>query len=715
MEKLPTDTLDLAQSHRLPPLLTGLLSCSHDAVAIADADFRICQVNRPFTELTGYSADETTGHDIDLIRPMFQDDEVSLTEVRQIIHSLGQWSGQVQIANKKGDRQLLALNAVAVPDDSCRFIFAFSRPPAPSVVEPYWLAHIDPLTDLPNRILLLDRLQQAIAQAKRSGLLVGVILIDLDNFKAINNYHGYPFGDRLLHKIAQRLSLSSRADDTVARPATIAYERSWDTVARGGGDEFVVLMTELPNMDTLENVTNRILNLAALPCEIDGQQISITASLGVTVYPFDAVNSATLLRHADQAMYQAKELGRNRYHLFDAEHDQRAHTRRQLLEQLRLALAHDQLTLHYQPKVNLRNGRIIGVEALLRWNHPERGLVMPGEFLPHIEDDELIVEIGKWATRRALDQIMHWQAEGLELGVSVNIAARQLLRDDFVDCASRALADYPDLPTGALEFEILESSAIINTAHVHDVIKRCEALGIRFSLDDFGTGYASLTFLKEIPAEILKIDQSFIRDILDNSDDLALVEGIIGLASAFRRVVVAEGVETAEQGVLLMRLGCDLAQGYGIARPMAAELIPAWVAAFRPDPQWALWADCRWEMADFPLLVAQYDHLKWVHRIAMSLEGASLQLTEAELTDDHQCRFGNWYYGQGMVRYGHMQEFQALETIHQAVHRLGPEIVRLHQTNQMAEAHRLMHDLLAMKDRILNKLGRLQTAVIKKH
>jgi EAL domain-containing protein (putative c-di-GMP-specific phosphodiesterase class I) len=372
------------------------------------------------------------------------------------------------------------------------------------------------------------------------------------------------------------------------------------------------------------------------------------------------------------------------------------------------------LELYYQPKVNLRDGRIIGMEALLRWQHPEQGLRLPDEFLPHVEHDDLIIDIGEWVIRTALRQIAAWHDDGLDLKVSVNIAARQLLRPDFIDRIRACLDDFRDVPRGYLELEILESSAIENTAHVRTVMQACQALGIRFALDDFGTGYASLTYLKEIPAEVIKIDQSFIRHVLDDADDLTLVEGIIGLASAFRRFVVAEGVETAEQGVLLMRLGCDLAQGYGIAHPMPAGLVPDWVGNYRPDPQWALWADTEWEMVDFPLLVAQYDHIKWVKRVAMYLEGAGLQLTDAELTDHHQCRFGHWYYGHGMSRYGHLPEFHALEAIHAQVHQVGPKVVSLRAKGESDLARAKLHELLQLKDAVLEQLSKLQSIVANK-
>ncbi|MDO9225729.1 MAG: EAL domain-containing protein [Pseudomonadota bacterium] len=526
--------------------------------------------------------------------------------------------------------------------------------------------------------------------------MLAVMLLDLDGFKNLNDRYGHALGDRVLVAIAQRLKQVARGSDVVARL---------------GGDEFALLLRGLPHMDKVERLAERILSLTSAPCEIDGKRYELTGSLGITLFPLDSADPDTLLRHADQAMYQAKEGGRNRYHLFDAEQDQQAQTRRQLLDRLATGLAADELVLYYQPKVNLRTGQVIGLEALLRWRHPEQGLLLPGSFLPHVEHHDLIVEIGEWVARQALAQLSTWNKAGLAVPVSINVAARQLLQGDFVDCMRHCLEDFPGVPPGLLEIEILESAALENTRHVRGVIEACWSMGVSFSLDDFGTGYASLSYLRDIPAETLKIDQSFVRDVLEDSDDLTLVEGIIGLATAFRRTVVAEGVETPEQGVLLMRLGCDIAQGYGIARPMPAADIPAWVAAYQPDPQWALWADTHWEMSDFPLLVAQYDHIKWVRRILLYMDGAALQLSPGELCDHHQCRFGHWYYSHGRRRYGHLLEFQELEPIHIAVHQLGPSIVELRKSGNQERAREQVHELLALKDQILEKLGALQHCV----
>jgi EAL domain-containing protein (putative c-di-GMP-specific phosphodiesterase class I) len=385
--------------------------------------------------------------------------------------------------------------------------------------------------------------------------------------------------------------------------------------------------------------------------------------------------------------------------------------RREGLDSIRAALQRGELRLHYQPKVNLRTGQVIGAEALIRWQDPQRGLVPPAEFLPLVEGSELIADIGDWVLETALAQMASWQVAGLNLPVSINIAARHLQQGNFVPRLRECLSRHPEIPPGWLELEILESTALQDLTYARRIIEECRHLGVLFALDDFGTGYSSLAYLKNIPADRIKIDRSFVQDILEDADDLALVEGVVGLATAFKRSVIAEGMETHEHGLLLLRLGCDMAQGYGIARPMPAEDIPAWVAGYRPDPRWALWADVTWEMADFPLLMAQQDHQQWVRRVTGFLDGRALALSDQELTDQHCCRFGQWYYGQGRLRYGHMPEYAEVEAIHDAVHRVGPEIVRLFNAGQTEAARGRLPELLGLRDAILARLEILQRAV----
>ncbi len=375
------------------------------------------------------------------------------------------------------------------------------------------------------------------------------------------------------------------------------------------------------------------------------------------------------------------------------------------------ALQRGELVLYYQPKINMRSGQVVGVEALLRWQHPNHGLLLPNAFLPEVEDDELIIGIGERVIRDALEQIVTWHHQGVHVAASVNLAPRQLQQPQFLAMLRGCLEDHPDASPSLLELEILESAALQNTAHVRKVIETCRDWGVSFSLDDFGTGYSSLAYLRDIPADTLKIDQRFVRDLLDDEDDRNLVEGIVSLAKVFRRSVVAEGVEHPEQGLLLMRLGCDIGQGFGIARPMPAAALAEWIAHYQPHPDWAQWADVPWEMEDFPLLMAQYDHYQWTQGIVDYLDGDILALTGQELTDAQRCRFGQWYHHQGLARYGHLEEFTALDEIHTAVHLLAPEVVRLCDAGQMAQAEAQARQLLALRDDLLERLAKLQKAV----
>ncbi|WP_082679675.1 putative bifunctional diguanylate cyclase/phosphodiesterase [Paucibacter sp. KCTC 42545] len=434
------------------------------------------------------------------------------------------------------------------------------------------IAHFDALTNLPNRSLLADRLQLAMAQEHRRGQQLAVVYLDLDGFKTVNDRHGHNVGDRLL------IDLATRMKDAL---------RDGDTLARIGGDEFVAVLVDLAEPAIGEPLLNRLLTAAASPVQVGDLLLQVSASLGVTFYPqAQDIDADQLLRQADQAMYQAKVAGKSRYHVFDAAKDSNLRGHHESLERIRLALAQGEFVLHYQPKVNMRSGQVVGAEALIRWQHPEKGLLAPATFLPLIEDHPLAVAVGEWVIDAALHQMSVWQASGLHLPVSVNIGARQLQQMNFVDRLKAILAKHPQVRASDLELEVLETSALEDIALVSSVIEDCAAFGVKCALDDFGTGYSSLTYLKRLRVALLKIDQSFVRDMLDDPDDLAILQGVIGLAVAFRRQVIAEGVETVAHGAALLQLGCELAQGYGIARPMPAEQMPAWVATWRPDAAW---------------------------------------------------------------------------------------------------------------------------------
>ena len=433
------------------------------------------------------------------------------------------------------------------------------------------VAHYDALTGLPNRVLLADRLRRAMIQSQRRSLSLAVLYLDLDGFKLVNDHFDHDVGDRLLVAIAQRMK---------------EVLRDGDTISRIGGDEFVAVLVDLDQEQDCLPVLERLLEAASSPFVVDGHQLQVSASIGVTFFPQDEVDADQLMRHADQAMYQAKQSGRNRYHVFDVAQDAAAMNQVRNLADIRGALDRGEFVLYYQPKVNMRSGAVIGAEALIRWQHPQRGLLLPAAFMPLIEDHPISVELGEWVIDTALAQIDAWRAGGLDIPVSVNVGARQLLEGSFSARLSAVLAAHPDVPHDRLELEILETSALEDVAQVSELMYACLESGVSFSLDDFGTGYSSLTYLKQLPARMLKIDQSFVRGMLDDPNDLAIVNGVIGLASAFRRQVIAEGVETVAHGAKLLALGCELAQGYGIARPMPAADLPDWAASWKPDAVW---------------------------------------------------------------------------------------------------------------------------------
>lgn len=425
----------------------------------------------------------------------------------------------------------------------------------------------DSLTGLPNRSLLRDRMRQSMASARRTGRNLAVLFLDLDGFKQINDQYGHAAGDDFIREISSRLVSSVRAGDTVSRL---------------GGDEFVILL-DIASVDEMHQCLERIMQEVKTPIAMDGHAVSVSVSIGITLFPQNDADPDALLRHADMAMYQAKQAGRDCYRIFDINMDQTARLNFQMKDRIGQAIDQCEFRLFYQPKVNLRTGRIFGVEALIRWEHPERGLLSPLEFLPFAEGSDLIVRIGDWVLDEALRQVSVWRGMGIDIGVSVNVASEQLHEPEFCGKLEAALARHGKLEPQCLELEILESTALRDIQFVKGVLNECKALGVMLSLDDFGTGYSSLAYLRHLPVDILKIDQSFVRDMIDDREDLAVIEGVISLAKIFNRDLIAEGVETAEHGRMLLQLGCERAQGYGIARPMPAEELPEWVLCLRNE------------------------------------------------------------------------------------------------------------------------------------
>ena len=643
-------------------MFANVFSHAHEGVMITAPDGQIIDVNQSFSRITGYARDEVIGETPRLFKSDHHLPDF-FAQMWQTLRDTDLWSGEVWNRRKNGELYVESKNISAVRNprgELLHYVALFSDVTAlkQHATALQHAAHYDALTGLPNRVLLAERMRHAMAQARLQHQRLAVAYLDLDGFKPINDEHGHTIGDQLLKQLAARIQ---------------QVLPDGDTFARLGGDEFVAVF-----VDADSSRLTQLLVAAALPVQIGELSLRVSASLGVTFYPqADEVEPDQLLRQADQAMYQAKLAGKNRYHLFDAEHDRTVRGHNESLGRIATALAAQEFVLHYQPKVNMRTGIVIGAEALIRWQHPQRGLLSPAAFLPAIENHPLAISVGEWVIDTALSQISAWRSIGLPLAVSVNVGARQLQHPDFVAQLRSIIARHPDFHAGDLEMEVLETSALEDILRVSAVIDACRQLGINFSLDDFGTGYSSLTYLKRLPVAQLKIDQTFVRDMLDDPDDLAILEGIIGMATAFRRQVIAEGVETVAQGQMLLQLGCELGQGYGIARPMPADALADWVRHWNPDPLWL--GQVAIGRHDLPLLFAGVEHHAWLQSVDRYVcDGAE----KYPVLDAQHCHFGRWIVDEGAVRYGASGAFASLVHVHAQMHGLAARCCDQHDHDQ---------------------------------
>ena len=553
----------------------SLVNSSDDAIITKDIDGNICSWNGAAQTIFGYAEEEMIGGPMLRLFP-----EERIQEETFILSKIlaGEKVDHFETVHIRKDGKQIHVSVTISPIRDrygnvvgASMIARDITPLRRQQEKLEHIAHYDGLTDLPNRLLLTDRLRQAMALCKRGGRQLAVLYLDLDGFKHINDTHGHDVGDALLIALSRRMAGSLREADTLARI---------------GGDEFVAVLTDINNADRLKRIVGRILCACAEPVMIEGKRLEVTASIGVTTYPLDDADEDLLMRHADLAMYEAKQAGKNRFHIFDAFREAEGKSRHVYVRRLAEALERNELLLHYQPKINMRTNDVVGVEALIRWQHPDRGLLSPSAFLPLIDGHAINEELSIWVIGRALAQMETWRGQGIRMPVSVNLAPHQLQDELFPAILGNLLARYPEIDPADLELEVLETSAMQDIEAVSRVMQACRNLGVQFSIDDFGTGYSSLTYLKRLPAKTLKIDQSFVRDMLNDHEDLAIVCGVIGLATAFQRKVIAEGVESAAHGKKLMELGCELAQGYGISRPMPGPKLRQWLAAWNLNPDW---------------------------------------------------------------------------------------------------------------------------------
>ncbi|WP_374494955.1 EAL domain-containing protein [Zoogloea sp.] len=535
---------------------------SVEAIIVTDAHERILSVNRAFTEVTGYSAEEAMGNTPRMLQSGHHD-RAFYESMWHDIETLGFWQGEVYDRRKDGTLYPSALSISAVRDKLERVthyvaVFSDITERKASEARIAYLARHDPLTGLPNRTLLQDRLDQALANAVRHGSRIAVMFLDLDRFKTINDSLGHMTGDRLLQGVALRLSECTRETDTISRQ---------------GGDEFLIVLTDVDGPDDAARVAEKILERLRPSFDIDGQALTTSFSIGIALFPGDGTCAASLMKNADTAMYHAKESGRNTYRFFDEVMNVNALERLQLENALRQALDHQEFSLYYQPQVNLASGRIIGVEALLRWFNGPLGGVPPASFIPLAEECGLIVPIGRWVLHQACRQAVAWQAQGYApIPVAVNLSAMQFRRTDMVATVREAL-ESSGLSPQWLELELTESLLMQSGIEVEHTLAGLKALGVRMSIDDFGTGYSSLAYLKRFPVDCLKIDQSFVSDLIDDPDDAAIVRAVIQLGRSLRLDVIAEGTETHEQLDVLRAEGCLAAQGYVFSPPLPPEAL----------------------------------------------------------------------------------------------------------------------------------------------
>ena len=566
-----SDVTDRHSSEEQLELWASVFANAREGIAITTPQGDILDVNNAFSRITGYDRDEILGENPRILNSGRQSREFYEEMWYQIVN-MGFWEGEVWNKRKDGNIYAQNLTVVAVRDSVGRvshYISLFSDITRQKRNEEQLehIAYFDSLTGLPNRTNLTATLDSSIHSVDQKGGLFALAFLDLDGFKEVNDTFGHDTGDLLLIEVAHRM-LSTSSEDA--------------TVSRFGGDEFVILVPVKQSISEVEEIMHALLDQLSDPFQVAGLTLQISASIGVTYYPQDkSVEADQLIRQADQAMYQAKITGRNRLKFFDLSEESILVEQHRFYEELQAAYENDEFCLYYQPKINMRTREVIGYEALIRWRHKQHGVLAPAAFLPALTNQPLELLIGKWVIKTALAQIYEWQLMGYHQGVSVNLAGYQLQQPNFVDELQQMLEKYPTSVAQALELEILETSAIEDLATVSCVIDACKGLGINMSLDDFGTGYSTLSHLKELSVDMLKIDHGFVRDMLKEKDDLAIIKGVIGFAEAFSLKVIAEGVETQEHIDRLLELGCELGQGYSISRPMPAERVLKWYDDWR--------------------------------------------------------------------------------------------------------------------------------------
>ncbi|MEW7972357.1 MAG: EAL domain-containing protein [Candidatus Thiodiazotropha endolucinida] len=538
-----------------------------EGITVTDASGNIVSTNPAFEAITGYSHEEVLGQNPRVLKSGHHPDTF-YNEMWDTLLLTGHWRGEIWNRRKNGDAYPEWLTISAVKDgndETTHYVGVFTDISQIKEAQDQinFLAHHDALTRLPNRALFRERFDHALMHARRENTSIALLFLDLDRFKTVNDTLGHPVGDQVLLEVSKRMNQIIRASDTLARL---------------GGDEFVLLLEEQTDAQHAAVVARKLIDLFSRPMIIGEHELVVTASIGITLYPNDGDDSDKLIRHADRAMYEAKQQGRNTYRFFTQALTEGALERLMMENDLRRAVARNELILHYQPIVNLETRQLQGIEALVRWQHPEQGLIAPGLFIELAEEIGIIGEIGQWVLRAACSQLAKWDRDGFKVPrISVNLSVQQIDREGLITMVSEEL-NSSGLSPERLELEVTESMLIRNPELSRTVLSELRTLGVKFAIDDFGTGYSSLAYLKLLPLDHLKIDQSFVRDIGKDANDEAIVLAIIAMSKSLGLESVAEGVEETHQARFLQQAGSDLAQGYLYSRPLPAdEIFSHWI------------------------------------------------------------------------------------------------------------------------------------------
>ncbi len=653
--------------------------------------------NPAFEDMTGYRVDEMVGKSSQMLWGP-RTDRQAIAGMHDVVLRGEPWSGEVYQYRKDGTEFLMDWSAVPLRDEHGQITYILSshrditeRRKASERIA--YLAHHDVLTGLPNRRLLEERIAHALHKARRHRHHFALALIDLDEFKQVNDSLGHSFGDKLLQQLAHRLQQVVRGEDTIAR---------------SGGDEFILLVDTVQERSELDHLLGRLATALRQPCAIAGRSFSLRGSIGVALFPQDGEDADTLLRRADLAMYAAKSGGDGPCRYFEPDMEAAVALRGDLRVRLQQAIRRGELELHYQPQVDLARQEVVGFEALLRWRDPAVGLRLPGEFLPAAEGTSLEQEIGRFVLRQAVAQAERLALRGRPLQVAMNASPRQFLAPDFPYQLQEVLRQHPAAEARHLTIEITESAAVHDFERARSQMEKCRELGVQIALDDFGTGSSSITLLQELPCDIVKIDQRFIEAMLRTPESPAIIHGILLMGHAMERQVVAEGVETPAQAQALLRLGCHLVQGYEIARPMPEADLDDFLRGFAGRLPLLAEEELRSATETFQQLAAELGHLRWAALFtATAGQGGARPYGRHKRVGGTCCGLGYWLETYGRNHFSGSPAFADVEHAHATSHRLAAEALRLHGEGDLEAARRVAQELWQQKDNLIMAVARL--------